>query len=138
MSTACRFLADAVLLLHFAYFLTVVLGLVVIVAGLTKGKRWAKNLGLRLGHLAMIGFVVAQAWAGIVCPLTRLESELRRRAGQEPYPLDFLEYWVHRVMFLSLPPWAFVAAYTAFAAAVVATFVLGPPTWPRLKPAVRP
>lgn len=125
-----RFLADLVMLLHFSYVMFVVLGLVLILVGLGLKRRWARSFALRAGHLAAIAIVVLQAWAGIVCPLTRLENYLRREGGQAPYPLDFLEFWVHRVMFFSFPPWVFILAYTGFGFVVVLTWVLAPPRWP--------
>jgi Protein of Unknown function (DUF2784) len=125
-----RILANVVLIVHSTYVLTVVLGLVAIVAGLALGKRWARNFWLRIGHLAMIGIVVVQSWLGIVCPLTRLENDLRRKGNEALYSRDFIEYWLHRVMYYSFPPWVFVAAYTTFGIAVLATFLFGPPDRP--------
>jgi hypothetical protein len=123
-------LANVVLVVHFAYVLTVVFGLVAIVVGLLLRKAWARNFWLRMGHLAMIGIVVLQSWMGTLCPLTVLENMLRRRANQPGYPRDFIGYWLHHVMFFSFPPWVFAIVYTAFGALVVATFIFGPPRWP--------
>ena len=125
-----RVLADLVMLLHFSYVMFVVVGLALILVGLGLGRSWAKSFALRAGHLAAIAIVVLQAWAGIVCPLTRLENLLRQRGGQAPYPLDFLEFWVHRVMFFSFPPWVFILVYTCFGGVVLLTWVLAPPRWP--------
>lgn len=128
-----RVLADAVVVAHFAYVLFVVLGLVAIVAGLATGRRWARNFWLRVVHLAMIGVVVAQAWLGVRCPLTTLENRLRVAGGQAIHQQDFIEYWVHRLMFFRAPPIVFIACYTAFGLVVLATFLLGPPRLPRRK-----
>ena len=124
-----RVAADAVALCHAAYIGFVVFGLVAIVIGLAMGKPWARNFWLRIVHLAMIGIVVLQAWLGIVCPLTTLEKTLRRLAGEEVHGADFIEHWVHRVIFFDLPPWVFVAAYTLFGLIVLATFAFYPPRW---------
>jgi hypothetical protein len=128
-----RLLADAVVVAHFAYVLFVVFGLVAIVAGLAMRKAWARNFWLRAVHLAMIGVVVVQAWVGRKCPLTLLENHLRTAGGQAIHEQDFIEYWVHRLMFFRAPAIVFIACYTAFGLAVLATFVLGPPRWPRRK-----
>ena len=77
-----QFLAEAVLVLHFAIVSFVVGGLVLIVAGNLLRWHWVNGLWFRLAHLAAIGVVVAQAWLGKVCPLTTLEP--RRREGAEP------------------------------------------------------
>ncbi|QDV39303.1 DUF2784 domain-containing protein [Tautonia plasticadhaerens] len=125
-----RLAADAVALAHASYVAFVVFGLVAIVTGLAMGKPWARNFWFRIVHLAMIGIVVLQAWLGIVCPLTTLEKTLRRLAGEEDiYGTDFIEHWVHRVIFFDLPPWAFITAYTLFGLVVLATFVFYPPRW---------
>jgi hypothetical protein len=131
MTLVYRVLADVVLVAHFGFVLSVVLGLLAIVGGLALGKSWARSFWLRLGHLTMILVVVAQSWAGVICPLTTLENSLRWRANQEMYPRDFIGYWIHKVMYFTAPPWVFISVYTSFAALVVATFVFGPPHGPR-------
>src|SRR5690606_38517008 len=70
MTTFYRLAADAVVVIHFAYAASVVLGLALILIGIPLRWRWIRNRWFRLVHLAMIGTVVAEAWAGIVCPLT--------------------------------------------------------------------
>ena len=123
-------LANVVLVLHFAYVLFVVFGLIAIVVGLILRRKWARNFWLRITHLAMIGIVVIQSWLGTMCPLTILENELRARANQGHYPNDFIGYWLHRMMFFSFPAWVFALVYSVFGALVLATFVFGPPRWP--------
>ena len=131
-----RLLADAVVVLHFAYVLFVVWGLVAIVAGLVLRRSWARNFWFRVVHLAMIGIVVLEAWVNITCPLTTWENRLRRAGGLDPHELDFIERWLHQVMFFRAPAWVFVVLYSTFGLVVVATFVLYPPRWPgALKPA---
>ncbi|QDV35322.1 DUF2784 domain-containing protein [Tautonia plasticadhaerens] len=125
-----RVAADAVALTHASYVAFVVFGLVAIVTGLAMGKPLARNFWFRIVHLAMIGIVVLQAWLGVVCPLTTLEKTLRRLAWNEwVYETDFIEHWVHRVIFSDLPPWVFIAAYTLFGLVVLATFAFYPPRW---------
>ncbi len=130
-----RIAADAVVLLHAGYIAFVVFGLVAIVIGLALKKRWARNIWLRGIHVAMIGIVVLQSWLGVVCPLTTLEKSLRRRAGDANiYQTDFIEHWMHQLIFFDLPPWAFITAYSLFGLAVLATFVFFPPRWPARNP----
>lgn len=123
-------LADAVLVVHFAFALWVVLGLVLILLARPFRWRWAGNRWLRLVHLASIGIVVGEAWGGVVCPLTAWENQLRIAAGQDPYaPAGFVAHWVHRLLFFDLPAAAFTGAYTVFAALVVAAFFVTPVRW---------
>jgi hypothetical protein len=124
---AYRIAADLVLALHFAFVAFVVLGLVLILAGGWRGWAWVRNPGFRLAHLAAIGVVVAQAWLGVLCPLTLLEVALRERAGVGSYPGSFIAYWLGRLLYVEAPPWAFTLAYTAFGLLVAAA-------WWRVRP----
>lgn len=122
--------ADAVLVVHAAFIAFVVLGLVVILIGGALGWRWVRNRWFRLAHLACIGYVVIQAWLGIICPLTTWESQLRVWAGEDPYdPQGFIATWLRRLIFFNAEPWVFTLAYSLFGAAVVATLIFVPMRW---------
>ena len=105
--------ADAVLVTHTLFVAFVVAGQALILAGVARGWRWVRNFSFRLAHLAAIGIVVAQAWLGVLCPLTVLENSLRRRAGEAAYSESFIGYWLHRVIYYDVEPWIFTALYTA-------------------------
>lgn len=120
-------LADAVLLLHALIVLFVVGGLPMIVAGNLLQWSWVNALWFRLAHLAAIAIVAAQAWLGVVCPLTTLEMWLRAAATQETYSGSFVEHWLGKLLFYDAPPWVFVMAYTLFGVAVTAAWWRWPP-----------
>ncbi|MEO6409674.1 MAG: DUF2784 domain-containing protein [Burkholderiaceae bacterium] len=120
-------LADAVLALHGAIAAFVVLGLPFIVVGGLRHWRLAVNRTFRFAHLAAIAFVALQAWLGLACPLTTLEMALRARAGAAAYRGGFIEHWLGRLLYYDAPAWMFVVTYTAFAAAVFATWWWLPP-----------
>ena len=122
-----QLLADAVLALHVAIVGFVVGGLVVIVAGNLRCWRWVNGRGFRLAHLAAIAFVVAEAWLGVVCPLTTLEMWLRERAHAASYDGSFVEHWLQRVLYYQAPGWVFTLAYTLFGLAVAASWWVFPP-----------
>jgi multisubunit Na+/H+ antiporter MnhB subunit len=124
---AYRLLADAALLAHFAFVLFVVLGLVTILVGGARGWDWVRNRRFRVAHLAAIGVVVAQAWLGILCPLTRLEMWARARAGEATYSGSFIAHWVERALYYEAPLWVFALAYTLFGALVVLAWYRVPP-----------
>ena len=90
-------LADAVLLAHLAIVLFNVGGLLLILAGNRLGWRWVNRWWFRAAHLAAIAVVVGQAWLGITCPLTTLESWLRALAGSAPYNAVGLCHGLHAV-----------------------------------------
>ena len=128
-----KLLADAIVVFHAAYVAFVVLGMAAILAGLLFKKSWARNPWFRIAHLAAIGLVVLETAAGIPCPLTVWERELRQSAGQEAHAGGFIGYWAHRLIFFQAPPWVFTLAYVTFGAVVLLTFVLAPPRWERTK-----
>lgn len=84
-----RWLADAVVLVHFAFVVFVVLG----------GWLVAYRRGLVWIHVpcAIWGFLIeVRGW---ICPLTYLENDLRRRAGQLGYPGGFIEHYLIPVLY---------------------------------------
>ncbi len=131
MSLLYRLAADGVVVLHMAYVLIVVLGLPAIWWGIVRKHDWVRNVWLRGGHLAMILIVVGEAWAGITCPLTVWEHQLRDVAGQQSYQGAFVANLVHDLLFFDAEPWVFTLLYTAFGLLVIATFVVAPPYWPK-------
>jgi len=131
MQLVYRILAEIVLVVHVSYITFVVAGMVLIIVGILRRWEWSRNVWFRVVHLAMILIVVAEAWLGIVCPLTTWENTLRRLAGQEVDREGFIADLLHRAVFFEFPPWMFTVAYTLFGLAVLATFVWAPPRRPR-------
>ena len=129
MSLFYRLAADGIVLLHMTYVLVVVLGLPAIWLGILFRQPWARNVWWRCGHLSMILIVVAEAWAGITCPLTTWEHQLRELAQQEAYSGDFIANLVHDWLFYDLPPWVFTAIYSTFGLLVLVSFLVAPPHW---------
>jgi hypothetical protein len=107
-------LADLVLLLHFGIVLFIICGQALILLGNNRDWRWVNKLWFRLTHLLAIGIVVLQAWLGVLCPLTVLETWLREQAGTVGYTQSFVGYWVGRVLFHQAEWWVFVVAYSLF------------------------
>ncbi len=124
-----RIAADALLALHVAFVLFVVVGLALILAGAWRGWGWVRNPWFRVAHLAAIGIVVLQAWLGRICPLTIWEMALRERAGDATYTGAFIAHWLQVLLYYEAPLWVFGIAYTAFGALVVASWA-----WVRPRP----
>ncbi len=121
------FLADTVLLIHFAIVVFVVAGLPVIVAGNWLGWAWVNAYFFRVLHLLAILVITAQAWLGQYCPLTLLESWLRLQAGEAAYGTSFVQHWLERALYFNAPLWVFAVVYSLFAALVALAWWFYPP-----------
>lgn len=79
-----RLLADAVVLVHAAFILFVVLGGLLVL-------RWPRLLWVHL-PAAVWGALIE--FGGWICPLTPLENYLRGRAGEAGYSGGFIAHYV--------------------------------------------
>lgn len=127
MERLYSFSADVVMFLHLGYVTFVVLGFLLILWGLARGWSWVRSPWFRYAHLIAILIVVAEAWAGIVCPLTIWEKELRLLAGERAYEGGFVTNIVRGILFRDWPPWVFTVLYSVFGAGVLLTFLFAPP-----------
>lgn len=84
-----RWLADAVVVVHLAFVLFVVLGGFLL-------RRWPK---LIFAHAPAAVWGVLIEFAGWICPLTPLENTLRARGGQAGYEGGFIEHYVIPVLY---------------------------------------
>ncbi len=128
-----RLLADAVVVLHAAYVLFVIVGLLAVVAGAFLRWGWVRNPWFRWIHFLFIAVVVLESVAGIECPLTTWEDSLRRAAGEDVNQGTFIGRWAHELLFYEAPDWVFTTIYCVFGAVVLAVMLLVPPRWPPLK-----
>jgi Protein of Unknown function (DUF2784) len=130
-------LADAVVAVHAAFVGFVVFGQLLVLAGVVRGWAWVRNPWFRTAHLLCIGYVALEAAAGVTCPLTTWEHELRTLAGQPVPDASFVGRLFHNLLFVnvgeSFLPWF----HMGFGLLVLVTFVLAPPRlpWPRALPA---
>ena len=127
MTTFYRLTADFVVVVHFAFVVFVVLGLLLTLIGGVRRWGWVRGIRFRSIHLAAIGLVVVESLCGITCPLTIWEQQLRNLAGQASYHGDFLATWVHDLMFFTAEPWVFTACYCSFGTLVALSWLLVPP-----------
>jgi hypothetical protein len=84
-----RFLADLVVLFHFAFVLLVVLGGLLVL-------RWPRFAWVQI-PVALWGVVIE--WAGFICPLTPLENWLRARGGAAGYSGGFVDHYLLAVLY---------------------------------------
>lgn len=125
------FWADVVVAIHVAYVGFVLVGQLLIVAGVLFRWGWVRNFWFRLLHVLAICFVAFEAIFGIDCPLTIWEDELRHKAGQTVADGTFIGRFLHNILFYQAEPWVFTTGYITFAFLVLLTFVLAPPRRPR-------
>jgi len=119
--------ADLLLLVHILFVAFILFGLVLILVGKPLNWKWVRNPWFRTAHLVSIGVVMVQSWFGIICPLTTWEMALRERAGDVTYAGTFMAHWLDAILYYQAPAWMFAACYTAFAAAVIASWFWVPP-----------
>lgn len=79
-----RALADAVLILHLAFMLFVVLGGLLVL--------WRRRLAWL--HLPAVAWGILIEIAGWICPLTPLENWLRMQGGERGYSGGFIENYL--------------------------------------------
>ena len=81
--------------------------------------------------LAAIAVVAAEAWLGVVCPLTTLEMWFRSRARAATYNGSFIEHWLQRLLYYDAPAWVFVLGYSMFGLLVAVAWFYIPPKYNR-------
>jgi hypothetical protein len=84
-----RLAADAVLLLHLAF-------VVFVVVGGFLAWRWRRLAWVHVPCAAWGAVIELMGW---VCPLTPLEVSLRRQAGQAGYEGGFIEHYILPIVY---------------------------------------
>jgi hypothetical protein len=84
-----RIAADAVLALHLAFVLFVLLGGLLVLRA--PGFAWV--------HLPALAWGAFIEFTGGICPLTPLEVALRQAAGDAGYAGDFLEHYIVAILY---------------------------------------
>jgi hypothetical protein len=84
-----RWLADGLVLIHFAFVIFVVAGGLLIL--------WRPSF--RWIHLPAAAWGAIVEFAGCVCPLTPWEQALRLRAGQVGYPGGFIQHYMLPILY---------------------------------------
>lgn len=126
--------ADLIVAFHTLYVGFVVVGQLLILAGLILRWRWVRNPWFRVIHMLAIGVVAAEAASGIICPLTLWERDLRGLAGQGVND-SAIGWFFNSILFFNMPTRFFVWIHISFGALVLGTFLFGMPHFRRRKPA---
>jgi hypothetical protein len=127
------YLADAIVAAHVAYVGFIVAGQLAILIGAGLKWQWIRNPWFRFGHLGAIGIVAVEAILGIMCPLTVWEQNLRELAGQEVAGGSFIGRLFDWLLFYNASESILNACHIGFAVLVIATLVLVPPYWGKVR-----
>src|SRR5215470_13941125 len=84
-----RIAADAVLVVHVAFVVFVVLGGALVL-------RWPKLAWIHLPAVVWAALVEVNGW---ICPLTPLEVSLRKAAGESGYAGGFIEHYIVALLY---------------------------------------
>lgn len=117
---------DLVLVVHFLWFLWMVSGVVVAVAGFVWPRVWGWRVFRSLHVVGLIGTASVPLWAERgLCPLTLLEWELADRGSGGPD--SFIIRMMSDILYVDISPTTLSIA-TAFAALItIVVFVMRPP-----------
>lgn len=127
-SSVALALADAVLIVHWAFAAFIVLGLALVWLGAWRGWGFVRWRSFRLAHLGAMGVVLAESLLGVFCPLTELEYALRRMGGTDaPHDTTFMADWAARLFYWDLPEVVFTALYAGIFILMLLSWRLVPP-----------
>jgi hypothetical protein len=131
-------MADLLVTFHLAFVAFVAVGQLLILVGWAARWGWVRNFWFRLAHLLAIGYVAAEAFFGITCPLTLWEARLRGGDLHNVEQSTWFGRQANRLLYYQTddPVW-FYRAYIAFGVLVLATFFLCRVRWPWGKKQVR-
>lgn len=122
--------ADILVTIHLGFVAFVVVGQFLILAGWFLGWDWTRNFSFRVVHLLAIGFVAAEALAGLECPLTTWERDLRGGYLRDVEEASWIGRTANRILFHEADHFWFRLGHITFACLVLLTFVLAPPRLP--------
>jgi hypothetical protein len=126
------FLADLIVFIHVAYVGFVVVGLLLILAGILFRWQWIRNPWFRSIHLLMILVVAFEAVIDFECPLTTWEGQLRHAAGQQTNEMSFVGRLLNDLLFFDARYEPILhLGYYAVAGLILATFLVAPPRFRR-------
>jgi hypothetical protein len=119
------FLADLIVVFHFAFVVFCVVGELSILLGAICKWKWVRNVTFRIIHVCAVLYVAGEAAVGVDCPLTDWEYILRSSAGQQhDESMSFVARIIRRLIFYDFPPVFFTVLYIGFGALVLLTFIL--------------
>lgn len=120
-------LADFLLLLHLAFVLFMVFGLVAVPLGGLFGWAWVREPRWRWAHLAGMAVVALQALLRVPCFLTVWERDLRRATGTAVDQRSFVVRLANDLLFVDVDQVRLWIAYVLLFVGLVAALWWVPP-----------
>jgi hypothetical protein len=120
--------ADALAVIHLAYFLFIVGGMVAIVMGPAR-ITWVRNPWFRIAHLLAIYIVLAEDLFGLRCPLNVLQWGARTAATGSAETGAGVGGLLDYLLYHAISGWVLNAMYWCFGGLVLALLWLVPPRW---------
>ena len=133
MSTVANLAANLVAVLHIAYFLFIVGGMVAIVASLRRQIPWVRNIWFRVAQTVAIYIVLFEEVTGFPCPLNVLQWTLRGPANGAGESTGGVGGLLDYLLYHTISPLALDIMYWLFGALVLLMLWLVPPRWPTFR-----
>ena len=133
MSAFANLAANLVAVVHIAYFLFIVGGMVAIVASLRRHMPWVRNPWFRIAHIAAIYIVLFEEVTGFPCPLNVLQWAIREPATGSRESSSGVGGLLDYLLYHSISPLALDIVYWSFGALVLVMLWLVPPRWPMFR-----
>lgn len=122
--------ANLVAVVHIAYFLFIVGGMVAIVGSLRRHIPWVRNPWFRIAHIAAIYIVLFEEATGFPCPLNVLQWTFREPVTGANEASSGVGGVLDYLLYHTISPLALDIMYWSFGALVLVMLLLVPPRWP--------
>lgn len=137
MTSLADIAANAIALVHLAYVVFILGGIVAIVIGPPRGVVWVRNRWFRIGHVAAIYVVLLEDVVGFPCPLNVLQWGARTTATGSAEATSGVGAVLDYLLYHLMSPRVLDVMYWSFGVLVVALLWAVPPRW-RASPPARP
>jgi hypothetical protein len=119
--------ADMIAATHIAYFVYVVGGSAVILAGFLQRWQWVRNPWFRLSHLVAVYIVVFENVFNVACPLNTAEWQLRAASQSTVEASSGVGGVLDQLLFHTIPGNVLNQMYSMLAVLLLIALVLFPP-----------
>ncbi|MCK5305797.1 MAG: DUF2784 domain-containing protein [Candidatus Omnitrophica bacterium] len=122
-----KLFADAIVVIHFAWILFMLIGFILTLAGFWRRRFFDKWL-FRTLHLCGILYVGALVLLRQYCPLTILENILRTKYNPEvTYPISFIVHYIEKLVYPDINPLVILIPTVIIAVFTIIMFIIKPP-----------